>query len=110
MQGREPVGAGRVHVGPAFEQSRQPVQIAERGGLEDVEVGTGLEQGLRGAAVGPVARAHQRRHALGVPGAGERRVGGHQSPDPIHVTRLDRGEHLVGGACHRPLPHAHFDV
>ena len=52
----------------------QPIDVAERRGLEDVEVGVGGQQRVGRGAIEPVARQHQRRDAVSSSGARERRV------------------------------------
>ena len=72
----------------------QPVDIAERRGLEHVQVGVRLQKRVGHGAIEPVPREHQRRHAVEVARPGQLRLGGDQLGDPGGVAKLDRGDQV----------------
>ena len=110
MQRRETVARIRGHERRfGTEELREPVDVAERGGLEDVErvdhVFDGFDERLVEAVEGP----HERGHAARVPGGRERRVRVEQRLHAGVVTRFDRFEKLFRGACHGGPPVYYLD-
>ena len=82
----------------------EPIHLAERRGLEHVERVRPGPHDLHEAGVEAVERTHQRRDAARVTCGRGGGIRVQDRLDPADVPRLDRGEEIVRGACHRPLP------
>ena len=75
----------------------QTIDVAERRGLEDIEVRVRGQQRVADRPIEPVAGEHQCGHALGVASAGQGRVLGNQDGHAVGVARVDRLEQLGDG-------------
>ena len=74
----------------------QPIDIAEGGRLEDVQVRIGRHQGVRRPAMESVARQHQDRDAVPVACGGQGRIAGEQLRHPRHVICVDGVDQFLG--------------
>ena len=105
VQGREPVARVRGRRGGlGVEDLSEPIDLAERRGLEHVERARPRPHDRHEVGIEPVQRTHQRRDAARVTGGGRGGIGVQDRLDPTDVPRLDRGEEIVRGACHPTLP------
>jgi hypothetical protein len=101
VQDGEPVAAPasrQVRVG--CEKDRDPVEVAERRGLEGIERADPSLDGLDERSVSAIPGAEQGRHALVIPRRREGRVRVQRRPDAIDVPGIDRREQVLGCACH----------
>ena len=81
--------------GSSSSRSRKPVDVAERRRLEDVEVRVGRQEGVRRAAIEPVAGQHDHRHAVAIARGREGRILGHELRHPGRVVGRDGGDHVL---------------
>ena len=95
MECREPVGgAGRGGRRILVESRAQPVDIAERRRLEDVQLRVGLQQCVGHRPVEAVAGEHERRDAMEVARGRQLGLRGDQLGDPGRVASVDRGDQV----------------
>ena len=102
VQRREPVPAPAIRqTGIGLEEHGEPVEVAERRRLEDIQ---GRDPGLDGlgeGAIEAVPGAEQGGHALVVASHREGWIGVQHGADAIRVSGVDRREQIVGCTCHR---------
>jgi hypothetical protein len=82
------------------EEDGEPVEVAERRGLEGIERGDPSLDGLDERPVAAIPGAEQRGHTLVIPRHREGRVRVQRRPDAIDVPGIDRREQVLGCACH----------
>ena len=78
----------------------QPVDVAERGRLEDVELRVDRQQRVGRRPVEAVARQHDRRHAIAVARGREGGIRRDELDDPRGVIVVDRIDEVLDRAGH----------
>ena len=89
-----------ARAGILVEPLAQPVDVAERRCLEDVELRIGGQQRVGRPSIEAVARQHQRRNTASVARRGQRSVRGDELGDASGIVRIDGvDEVLLGHGC-----------
>ena len=86
-----------ARTGSSSSRGSKPIDVAERGRFEDVELRVGGEQRIGDGAGKPISRQHDRGHPVLVVGVGQRRVLGDQAADKLGVVGVDGVDEITGG-------------